>query len=485
LLLELDSLSLSLVRDHLELLPTIRELIEDGGELVETASTADIASASVWPTFATGELPGKHGHYYPFQWHAEKMQFYRPYRRAWQGQLDYEPFWYELARDGFASQALDAVQCVPQANSPCLEICDWSAQSSGNAMTSNRATLKELRRRFGKRPIRREVPVAKSGEQTSSLQEQVIASMKQKTDAIMWLGRRHNWRFYLASIQDVHRAGHNLWHTEGEFASEVEADALLQVYRAMDAEIARILEAFGGKNTHIVLLTLNGMASNHAQNHFLPQILDRLNRLYLTDSTAKGVSDNRRGLMARLRDKVPAGIQYSAANLLGDTVQDWVVNREFTGALEWSSTPSFTVVTGGEGLVRLNLKGREKCGMLSDRDGTAGVYLDWLKERLLEIRVNRTSEPLISEVVDVHGLYPGQKSHLLPDIALKWAPREPATEVSSPTMGTVRQKLLTGRGGNHTGESFAILPARTVDAGVANGLRHITDYRGLVGELLT
>ena len=88
LLLELDSLSLDFVSAHLSSLPTLRSLLDGGGQLVETRSTADIASASVWPTFATGELPGVHGHYYPFQWHAGKMRFYRPYRRAWRGGLE-------------------------------------------------------------------------------------------------------------------------------------------------------------------------------------------------------------------------------------------------------------------------------------------------------------------------------------------------------------------------------------------------------------
>jgi hypothetical protein len=48
----------------------------------------------------------------------------------------------------------------------------------------------------------------------------------------------------------------------------------------------------------------------------------------------------------------------------------------------------------------------------------------------------------------------------------------------------VRQKLTTGRGGNHTGESFAIVPADVVQTGVTSGLRHITDYASLVSELL-
>jgi predicted AlkP superfamily phosphohydrolase/phosphomutase len=483
LLLELDSLSLQLVRDNLDSLPTLRRLLDKGGELVKTGTTADIASASVWPTFATGELPGVHGHYFPFQWHAEKMHFYRPYRRAWQGSLDYEPFWYDLGKKGIASQVLDAVQAIPQSDSPCLEINDWSAQSSGKTFATDPGVLRDLRARFGKRPIRPEVPVSKSKHLSDRMKVHLLDSMRRKTDAIIWLGRGRDWRFYLASIQDVHRAGHNLWYAEGGFASDVDRNALLDVYRAMDTEVSRILEALQDDRTHVVLFTLNGMAANRAQNHFLPQLLDRLNRLYVTGKAQAGVSRQRSGLVAKLRDSIPPNLQYTAVKLLGENVQDWVVNRELTGSLDWSRTPAFMVASGGEGLVRLNLKNRERYGMLAP-DGELRAYLDWLKGRLLEIRVGHSSQALVEEVIDIHDRYPGDKTQLLPDIALKWVPAEPATEIRSPSIGTIRQALRTGRGGNHTGESFAILPVDTVSTGVSVGLKHIRDYRELVNELL-
>ena len=210
LLLELDSLSLPFIRSNLDQLPTLKNLLKTGG-LIEAESTGHIASASVWPTFATGFLREHLGHYFPFQWHPEKMRFFRPYRNAWRGALLYEPFWYPLARDGFDCLVLDAVQCVPMSHSPCLEINDWSAQSSGRAQVSEPGVLKELRKRFGRNPIGPEITVSKSRKQSERLLEKVLDSLCRKTDALIWLGTSRLWQFYLASIQDVHRAGHNLW----------------------------------------------------------------------------------------------------------------------------------------------------------------------------------------------------------------------------------------------------------------------------------
>jgi predicted AlkP superfamily phosphohydrolase/phosphomutase len=481
-MLELDSVSLPFIRQNLEHLPTMKRLL-DQGQLVETGSTADIASASVWPTFASGKQPGEHGHYFPFQWHPEAMKFYRPYRKAWNGRLDYDPFWYDLARGGMNCLVLDAVQSVPHAPPSCLEINDWSAQSSGHVLTSDQAVLDELKKRFGKRPIGIEVPVQKSRKLSSALQTRLLDSLKLKSDAIIWLGQAKDWQFFLASIQDVHRAGHNLWPADPEIGSDVEPDALLGIYQAMDHEVERILAALTDENTITILFTLNGMAPNRAQNHLLPQILKRLNSFYMTGKASPQESARRDGTMARLRDALPPFLQYATTQLLGETIQDWVVNREFTGGLDWSSTPSFPVPTGGEGLIRLNIEGRERSGMLSTTDGSCEKYVEWLKESLLDIRVAKTNEPLVRECVDVHDLYPGEFAHWLPDIAVQWAPERPATEIVSDRVGIIRNSLKTGRGGNHTAESFAVITANTDLPGTWDDLTHIRDYRDVITRL--
>jgi predicted AlkP superfamily phosphohydrolase/phosphomutase len=178
-------------------------------------------------------------------------------------------------------------------------------------------------------------------------------------------------------------------------------------------------------------------------------------------------------------------VQYAANRLLGERAQDWVVNREFTGGLDWPLTPSFALSSGGEGLVRLNVSGREREGILGPDRNAIARYVEWLRERILEIRVTETGEPLVGQFLLLHELYPGSRSHLLPDIALQWAPARPATEISSDHVGTIRNRLKTGRGGNHTGESFALLAGTPDCRALAGGLRNITDYRTLATQLLT
>ncbi len=289
----------------------------------------------------------------------------------------------------------------------------------------------------------------------------------------------------MGSIQEAHRAGHNLWPSEADFASDESPDAMLDIYRTLDRQIERILKAVEKKNTAVLFFSLNGMAANRAQNHFLPQIMNRLNALYVSGQAAVDNKYERRGIVARLRDSVPPKLQYAAVELLGEQVQDWVVNRENVGGRDWSATPAFPVCMGGEGMIRLNIKGRERDGYLDDSDGARRQYIEWLRDRLMAIKVRTTDEPLIIEFNLMHETFFGPRSEFLPDISLQWGPDQPAEEIYSEDIGVIQAELRTGRGGNHTGESFAILAGEVSPNASLSCLRNIADYKDFIRHFFT
>ena len=142
---------------------------------------------------------------------------------------------------------------------------------------------------------------------------------------------------------------------------------------------------------------------------------------------------------------------------MGQTVQDWIVDREWRGGKDWTITPGFPVPGGGDvGFVRLNLQGRERDGFLREGDD-ASDYVDFLSKQLKALRVKQTNEPLIDDIVLSRDAFPGSHNYLLPDVFLTWRPDAPATEICSPELGTIKATLKTGRGGTHTGDSFAII----------------------------
>ena len=182
-----------------------------------------------------------------------------------------------------------------------------------------------------------------------------------------------------------------------------------------------------------------------------------------------------------LRQTVPASVQLKIREMVGQTVQDWLVDREWRGGKSWSNTPGFPVPGGGDvGFIRLNVQGRERDGILRADDGVEN-YLDFLCTKLEALRVTRTSEPLIDEIVLSRDAFPGSYNYLLPDVFVTWHPEVPATEISSPDLGTIRATLKTGRGGSHTGESFAVIAGAGSPSGLPS-LSHICDYKPYVRQ---
>lgn len=456
LMLGLDAVSLPFVLDNRRKLPHLSSLL-DSGLVAKLQSSASYLSASVWPTFYTGKQPGEHGQYFPFQWSAKHLRYRRISDPRWSDEFDCEPFWHRMANAGIPTIALDVAHALHDERAPGLQITNWSYQSSGAAKASHPQVLKDIQRRFGRRPIGPEVPVPKTAQQCAAIRDQLISAVRAKADATLYLMNRP-WNLFVTGWYEVHRAGHNLWPVEGDFASDADPDAMLAVYAETDRQLGRIRSAL--KQQHpgasLLVFALHGMEPNRAQDHFLPEILSRLNNLYLDRALNRSGRPAPLNAMAFLRQALPPTLQYRAASMLGEGVQDWVVNRALTAGRAWGATPSFAMLSGGEGLIRLNIKGRESPGFFEPNSPELDGYIAWLHERLLEIQVSGTGESLIERVITVDEVLSGPRRHFLPDLILQWGPDAPVHRICSPDIGEIEVSLATGRGGNHNDSAFLI-----------------------------
>jgi len=484
LMLGLDSISLPFIRENLDKLPAFASLLAHGAAR-PLESTGTYMSASVWPTFATGRSPGEHGQYFPFQWSASERRYRRLYDRRWSDEFDSEPFWYRIARAGLPTIVFDISDLIHDERAPCVQISNWSHQSSGAARTSDPEALRDIQRRFGRRPIGPEVPVPKTARQSAAIRDSLIKSARAKADATLHLMQRP-WKLFVTGWSEAHRAGHNLWPVEGDFASDVAPGAMLDVYVEIDRQVARVLATVEKQypNTSVLLFAVHGMEANSVQNHFLQEILARLNRRYLGREAEPSARPSALNLMAFLRAALPPGLQYWTASMLGERVQDWVVNRAATAGQEWDETPSFALLSGGDGFIRLSIKDREPDGFFDPGGAELRDYLDWLKQRLLAIKVAGTDEPLIKEIVDVDAQFPGPHRHRLPDLILLWGPKAPAHRVTSPDIGEIEVSLATGRGGNHNGSAFLIARGDDAFLRLADGIDVISQFRDIAERYL-
>ena len=475
-MLGLDAVSLPFVREHLDRLPCLASLLAKG-VFRDLDSPAHYLNASVWPTFLSGRQPGDHGQYFPFQWVAAERRYRRLADRHWSEHFDCEPFWHRISNAGVKTIAFDIGHALHDERAPDLQITNWSYQSSGAATASRPEVLRDIKRRFGRRPIGPEVPVPKSARQCAALRDTLIAAVRSKADATLHL-MRQPWGLFVTGWYEAHRAGHNLWPIDGDFASRASPDAMLAVYQETDRQLARIVAEVErlGEECALLVFTLHGMEPNRAQDHFLDEILSRLNQVYRGDAVTATVLPTARNPMAFLRRAIPPTLQYWAASLLGERIQDWVVNRSLVGGRIWTETASIAVLSGGEGLVRLNIKEREEPGYFEPGSQELTDYVAWLRTRLMAITVTDSGERLIEDVTLVDDLYPGTRRSFLPDMVIRWRPEAPAHSITSPDIGEINVSLSTGRGGNHNSSAFMIACG---DDEFLGGVASASDIAGL------
>ncbi len=470
-MLGLDAVSLPFIRENRDRLPVLGSLL-DRGMLRQLETSASHLSASVWPTFSTGKQPGDHGQYFPFQWSAKNASYLRVADERWSEEFDCQPFWHRVAVAGLPTIAFDIAHALHDERAPCLQITNWSYQSSGNAKSSNKEVLEDIQRRFGRRPIGPEVPVPKTARQCTAIRDQLTSAVRAKADATLHL-MQMPWSLFVTGWYEAHRAGHNLWPVKGDFASDASPDAMLDVYVETDRQLGRVLTVLEDQGGSLILFALHGMEANRAQDHFLGELLTRLNKLYLGQDIAPSKTPSAPNAMAFLRRALPPTLQYRAASILGEHVQDWVVNRALVAGCDWKTTPSFPILSGGEGLIRLNLKGREPNGFFEPGSSALADYVGWLRDRLAAVTVAETGEPLIAKIVHVDDALRGARRDFLPDLILEWAPDAPVGRIRSPDVGEIEMTLATGRGGNHNDSAFL----------VANGDGELLDAYSAVSDI--
>ena len=481
-LLGIDATSLGYLQENIAALPNFGRLLRSG-LVLKPASPASLLNASLWQSFASGLPAGELGHYFPLQWDPSAMCF-----RQMKGddRLDFEPFWNDLAEDGVKTIVFDATSTPVRGTAPGIQVIDWNTQCNVPVRTNREDILRQLRRRFGSRPIKDEIPVKKSRRTLTHYRDDLINSVRMKTDAILWLMQDYEWQFFLTAYFEGHRAGHNLWPIWDDFASDPPEEALLDVYREIDAQLGRIQAALNSSDTVLIIFSMHGMAPGYAQDHFLPAVMDRINAAYLKKSGHPLPRYEKPRIVRMLRQIVPPSLQLGMRKLVGQTVQDWLIDREWRGGKDWKSTPAFPVPGGGDtGFIRLNVKGRERDGFLPSSEAERAGFVEFLCDSLRALRVKETNEPLVRDIFFAQEEFPGPRSYLLPDLILLWKPERPAKEIWSEELGSIKAELKTGRGGIHTGEGFAIL-AGALDRldNQVPPLRDIRDYKGFATALL-
>jgi predicted AlkP superfamily phosphohydrolase/phosphomutase len=438
-------------------LPTLHRLRERGTWTpLETPATH--FPASCYPTLYSGLPVGQHGFYYPFMWKADEQRV-----RFTDALPHPESVWDRIGRHGKRALLIDAYEAPPPTALDGVWLSGW--QLVNRIVLPPRSRPKALRRRLtrelGRAPTLDEVFGRPSADSLLRIRRRLIPAPGRASAAATWLLARERFDLLWLAFPSVHLAGHQLWDSS-QLANgaldpnhrELLEGALDEVYVAADAALGRIVDALP-EDVDMMVLSPLGMTTCRG----MPDLMEALVAAVMDLGREQGDGH----AAWRLRGAVPSGLRAAIARALPAPLVVALTARLESPALDWGRARAFAVPSDVQGYVRLNLRGRERDGIVDPRD--ADAVLTELAEGLLSFR-DEAGEPIIdavervSDVVDA-----GACRHQLPDLIVQWTRHANAAvrRVRSERYGDVqRQGVGSGRSGNHDASAWALLvPGRS------------------------
>lgn len=478
LVIALDSAEPSLVERWMNdgTLPTLKRLRSEGayGRL---KSSAEWLAGSPWPTFYTGTSPAEHGLYETTQWRAERMQ----HAQASPEWLPLYPFWRNLGKKELRVVSVDLPMTYPPEPFNGIEIRGWMTQDSISNVgkpTSYPATeIDRVREKFGLESI--PITSEKWGLQRIKCLLRMRDQLIQATQRIAQLARtlmiHEKWDLFMVALAAPHRGGHKLWDLSGTYGSVRAGDrkefshALRDIYVVCDKVVRQLTEA-ASDDANVLVFSLHGMRPNTNRTYLLPKILHRI-----LDSKSKYSQESNEGyssFLRRIKEYVPNvwrsmafqsppfSLAYKAFNSCRSKL-DNNVSRIV-------AAPAFSLVTDLNGYIRINLRGREKNGIVEPGEDYDQLCSAIIKD--LETFVDSdTGEPVVEQVVRSDELFKsGPRLKYLPDLIVRWTSSPSANQratVSNRYMSLsilAPKQNLDGRSGNHSPEGFLL----TVGSGI-------------------
>lgn len=470
-------------------LPLIQQLIADNrmpnlaalqreGEVVSL--DPPFLDGAVYATLYTGQHLSEHGIYSLFTWSAPEQRL-----RLSHELLSDETLFRRLDRAGKRVLAIDPPEHPIQelSNGIVVSGCQFRSRVHLAQWSRPPSLGKELSKYLGKTPRGEETFGQPSQHHLLHLRKILLQApsrlasgverlMEERAPDVLWL--------HMAAI---HLAGHQLWDTtsvdligQSSTGTSLLENSLIDVYLAADAALGRIIKILP-KNADLLVFWAKGMGPETCRSDLLPEMLERI----LTPSSPVHTSSGN-DILTKLRAIVPTSFRSKVADALPDSLSLQLTARLGTMGKDWNAVRAFSLPSDGPGLVRLNIRGRERSGIVTKSE--AKVLCNDIVEGLQTFCDMDGKECIAGIERPGDHLPPGPQLDRLPDLVIRWSDK-PSTKlrgVISPIYGTVLRKGAgSGRSGNHIPGARAVIVPRSGTYHAINGRNpHLIDLSATV-----
>jgi hypothetical protein len=462
----------------------------------------------------------------------------------WSG-VEFDPATYDAWQDGahFAPWWAETDLRVLTFDAPFLHIArtrktkgivGWGSHSPGTAAHSKPTALgQEFVLRFGEYPANEWTYGTPwpSATRARVMGQALAKGLEVRSRAAQWLAvdRCPDWDLFYLVAAELHGGSEGLWHgvdashpLHSHPSAEAAADALLELYRALDRMVGNLLTAV--PDAAVLVFNMGGMCANNSDVQsmvLLPELLyrhafgkslltlppqwtahpDRFPILGENETwdtareswvpeppapTPQPVPPNAlrkigrrlpRPVKSLLKGAKSAAKSWRASDATALDRQDLVYMPGYRYRHYWPRMQAFAFPSFLDGSVRINLRGRERDGMVE-----LSQYEDVCQsiETLLhECRDPRTGEPSVASI-ERASTNPMEVENSRGDLLIVW--NGVSTALEHPRLGVVGPAPIRRTGG-HNRNGFAYLAAPGVEPGDRD-VRSSADIVPTIVELL-
>ena len=449
LAVNLDSENASWLREHMASgdLPNLAALARSG---VTKPVQGVLLNGIAYQVLYTGQPSADLGLYFPVQWVAEQQKVVNAFRLPLP-----ETLFERIERHGRRLVVVDPPECArtPEGHSFVASGIQFRARNLLHSWSNNPARTADLLSGLGPPPRADEIFGGFSIRDAVWLRKALLLAPDRLRTVALRILREDQPDCLWINCCGLHVAGHQFFALpmirDRALRSELEGTRL-DLAKGYDRMLGSLVEALPPGSAVLVFYT-KGMAAVKEWSDLLPDMIRRV----LSEPEARQPVNLVRWLLPR------SARRFVAARMSDERAMDMLAEL-WSPRADWRRTQAFALPTDAHGFVRLNLRGRERDGIVPDSRVRA------LKEQLVEGLQSFTDldgEPCIDSISGPSEYVgEGRRLDCFPDLIVRWRQRleAPRGGLRSARFGDLQRRSdVVGRAANHTPEALAIVAGRS------------------------
>lgn len=254
-----------------------------------------------------------------------------------------------------------------------------------------------------------------------ALGDALVRRIERRAALAQHLLAKQPWDAFGVYFGETDTASHHLWSLWDERSPRHPAGAsaraksgLARVYEAADRAVGALLEAAGGDEVELTIVSDHGSGGSSDKVLFLNRALEAAGFLRMRSTSTGALPGKLKNLALR---SLPPALRERIFRAAGTLLPSWLESRVRFAAIDFGQTVAFSDELNYLPAIHFNVRGREPNGQLAPADIPKTRRA--LQDALLALRDPWTGAPVVSAVHAREAIFSGPYLERAPDLLLE------------------------------------------------------------------